>query len=449
MDKKLHGTELLEYVIEASRRLAATRELKPLLSSILGEALKLMGAERGFIIFSKFGDEPDFKLRLDHTGKEWGEGKDEMSRSILNEVIHTSRSILLRDAMTNPRFSQITSVMNLQLRSIICVPFITRNHTIGAIYVENRSVRDRFQEEDLMTLKLFAKQAAVALENAALNRELKMATERERLKLQQEHLRLQNGILEKRAQDLAELNANKDKFFSIISHDLNSPFNILLTGAEILHENIDKLTKEEIRQMVYSIYSSAEKTFRLLQNLSTWARFQMDRMEYLPERLNLLTLVKECLVLLAESAAKKDIDLKFAIDPTLFVYADRHMLSFVIRNLVSNAIKFTDMGDQVTISACRKSAAGAQTTPQTAELIKVIVEDTGIGISDTNLEKLFRLDVHYTTEGTRKEKGTGLGLIICKEMVQRNKGSISVESEAGKGTKAHFTISAVDDIESE
>ncbi len=234
---------------------------------------------------------------------------------------------------------------------------------------------------------------------------------------------------------LSELNADKDKLFSIISHDLRSPFNALLGNAQLLVEKMDKLSQQDIQAMTQSIYTGAKVAYNLLDNLLTWARLQREGgIKCYPEPIELRELVEETLAVLGPTAAQKEIELSNTILLDSWVQADRPMLETVIRNLTGNALKFTPRGGRVTLAGHRNGLDSQ------AGFMKVLVQDTGIGMNQADIAKLFRIDTHHSTTGTEKEAGSGLGLIICKEMVERHGGEIWVESELGKGTTVEFTI---------
>jgi signal transduction histidine kinase len=229
---------------------------------------------------------------------------------------------------------------------------------------------------------------------------------------------------------LSKLNADKDKFLSIISHDLRGPFNVVLGNAQLLIKKLDSLSKPDIQSVTYSIYSGARAAYNLLENLLAWSQMQRtDGLELHPETIELRGLAHKTLEVLEQTAAQKGIEVRNLIAPGLWAQADRRMLETVIRNLTSNALKFTPRGGQVTLAARPNGV-----------VVTVSVKDTGVGISPADIAKLFRLDAQHTTPGTEKERGSGLGLIICKEMVEQNGGQISVDSELGAGTTAEFTV---------
>jgi PAS domain S-box-containing protein len=238
-----------------------------------------------------------------------------------------------------------------------------------------------------------------------------------------------NVKLTESEEKLQDLNANKDKFFSIISHDLKSPFTCLMGFSDFLLNDIDEMEKTEIKEFVQSINSSAKGVFKLLQNLLEWSRIQTNNIEFLPGLFNLSELIKGLKDIYLANFIQKNITLVTNIDDDIKAFADKNMIETVLRNLISNAIKFTPNGMKIYITAKRDE-----------ELIYVSVRDEGVGISEANMKKLFRIDEHLTTDGTNAEKGTGLGLILCKDFISKNGGEIQVKSEINKGSEFYFNL---------
>ena len=229
--------------------------------------------------------------------------------------------------------------------------------------------------------------------------------------------------------NLKDLNATKDKFFSIISHDLKSPFNAILGFSSMLLAKHNSFNRSEREEAIKYMNTSAESAFKLLENLLTWSKSQSGKMEYSPKRLNLSHSVSETIGNLQGQADEKGITIINNVLDNINLFADENMLSMVLRNLISNALKFTYKGGVVSIKAQRR-----------IEDILVSVSDTGVGIPEETLSKLFNLSENISTKGTNDEKGTGLGLILCKEFVEQHSGNIWAESEIGKGTTFYFTI---------
>ncbi|MFA3783980.1 tetratricopeptide repeat protein [Melioribacteraceae bacterium 4301-Me] len=225
-----------------------------------------------------------------------------------------------------------------------------------------------------------------------------------------------------------ELNAVKDKFFKIIAHDLKAPFNTILGSVDILKNNYHELTDEERFSLLNNIASTADKSYQLLDNLLVWSQSQTGKIKFNPSKINLSHLFKETASLFEHAAKNKNLELVIDCPENLEVYADEQMLHTVMRNLISNGIKFTEKG-QITIKAYKEDGS-----------LKVIVNDTGIGMDEAFYKNLFKVDHYVSTYGTHGEKGTGLGLILCKEFIEKHNGKIWVESKLGEGSKFIFTI---------
>ena len=228
---------------------------------------------------------------------------------------------------------------------------------------------------------------------------------------------------------LRELNATKDKFFSIIAHDLLNPFNSIVGLSDYLAEQVHVKNYDEIEQYAYIIQKSSYRAMDLLLNLLEWSRSQTGRMEFNPENVEFTVLINQVTELLIDSDNQKSITIVKELPDSVTVVADKNMMGAILRNLISNAIKFTSPGGHIVISVL-----------QNQDGLMVAVADTGVGIEEDNLEKLFRIDGNYSTLGTQKEQGTGLGLILCKEFIEKHGGKIWAESEVGEGSKFIFTI---------
>jgi PAS domain S-box-containing protein len=241
--------------------------------------------------------------------------------------------------------------------------------------------------------------------------------------------KLAEESIRKYAEELRELNIEKGRFFSILSHDLRSPFNGLLGYTDLLLAEIDTLTKEEIVNFTSGIKEISKNIFDHLNILLEWSRVSRGKFDFEPKKIDLAEGASKAIELLSGNASKKGIDLISKVPKNIYVNADEYMLNSIIQNLISNAIKFTNVGGYAVISA-----------KEAGDFVEISIRDSGIGISEEDIEKFFRLDKHYTVAGTANEKGTGLGLIICKEMVEKHGGKIWVESKKGFGSKFIFTL---------
>jgi PAS domain S-box-containing protein len=229
--------------------------------------------------------------------------------------------------------------------------------------------------------------------------------------------------------ELKKLNNTKDRFFAIIAHDLRSPFQSFLSTSELLSTEIETLSQEDILLFSRGLHDNLTKFYRLLENLLNWSMMQKDMLEYKSTSINLYDAVNKIIEISNQCALKKNISLSNNVVKGTFVIADVDMLRSVIQNLILNAIKFTQMEGQVIVSSVEKDG-----------FVEVSVQDTGIGIDPEKSSKLFNFETIFTTNGTAGEKGTGLGLPLCKEFIERNDGTIRVESELGKGSTFTFTL---------
>lgn len=249
------------------------------------------------------------------------------------------------------------------------------------------------------------------------------------LKEQNEEIKSANRQLHLSEKNLKQMNATKDKFFSIISHDLKNPFTSLMSISDMLDVNYEATDEEDKRYAVKRINNSVRHIYSLLENLLTWSSSQRGKICFDSEDFDLSALIAENVNLYRMGAERKGISIINQIKDKVIAHGDRNTINTVIRNLAGNAVKFTSAGGTITFAISGKE-----------DYWKVSVKDTGVGISTENLKHLFRIDKKLKTEGTEGEKGTGLGLVICKEFVEKNKGTIGVKSEEGKGTEFWFTV---------
>jgi signal transduction histidine kinase len=281
----------------------------------------------------------------------------------------------------------------------------SKNQPIGLIAVIGRQpIANPYFAETL--LKLAAVRAAGELERINAERALIQSEEK-----------------------LHKLNADKNLFISILGHDLKNAFNNILGFSEILLDEIDSLNKEEIKDISKNINKSAQITNKLLEDILMWARTQQGRIPFSPQNLSFTDICKNAVEAFKPSAYTKNISIDYSSANHINVFADADMLKTTLRNLVSNAIKFTNNGGAININA-----------EQTNSNVTISVSDNGIGIKHDELKKLFDISEVLTTKGTAGEAGTGLGLLLCKEFVENHGGRIWAESEVGKGSIFRFTI---------
>ena len=243
-------------------------------------------------------------------------------------------------------------------------------------------------------------------------------------KLAEEEIKLKNELLQ-------IINSEKDKFFSILAHDLRGPLSAFVSATQIIAEEIQTMGIEEIKEITLSMKTSATNIYSLLENLLEWSRLRRGVMDFIPEKINLKKKIEECVAVLSESARKKGIEILISIPEVIDVLADSLMFDTVIRNLISNAIKFTPVGGKVTLTAGYIED----------HTIEIKISDSGIGMTPELKDKLFLLNEKTSRKGTEGEPSTGLGLLLCKEFIEKHNGKIRVESEVGKGSTFSFTIS--------
>ena len=248
------------------------------------------------------------------------------------------------------------------------------------------------------------------------------------------HLYQKNALLHELSLSEAKLKetvAAKDKFFSIVAHDLKGPFSGFLNLTDLMAKSAEDLSAKEIIKMATMINQSANSVYKLIEDLLQWARTQNDTLPFNREELDIYEIAFNAVFSLNQSANNKDIKLRLKLQINTILSCDRNMITTVFRNLISNAIKFTPEGGIIEI--------GGELMAETNEC-KCYVADNGVGMDEQLLEKLFRIDQHVTTKGTNKETGTGLGLILCKEFIEKHGGRIWAESEVNKGSTFYFTL---------
>jgi signal transduction histidine kinase len=297
---------------------------------------------------------------------------------------------------------------------------------------ENEKLKDKLNKE--LEVKVIERTQELRKSNEELkemNLQLQtvlgtVAKQKEEIEVQKEFLSHQTQQLQVKNEKLSELNHEKARLFSIIAHDLKAPLNAL-RGLLFVFEN-DLATEEELKNFIPEVSKDIGYTANLFSNLLSWAKSQMEGTEVRPEKIDLQAITGETIDLLKIQADKKQISLYNEIEDPVEAYADKEMITLVIRNLVSNAIKFTLNGGKVVVK-CQIKQTMAQ----------IIIQDNGIGMNRESLQRLFGTE-HYTLRGTDNEKGTGLGLVLSKDFVERNNGTIWVESQEGDGTTFYFTV---------
>jgi PAS domain S-box-containing protein len=303
-----------------------------------------------------------------------------------------------------------TEVVGTQSAIWLGIPLKIRNHTMGALVVQDYENEKTYTEKEKQILEVVSYPISRAIERKIVEQERK-------------------ELIWK----LSKLNASKDKLFSLISHDLRSPFNSLLGFSEILTSEYESLTNDEIKEYLNVIYEASKNLYGMTNNLLQYSRFQMGRFDFQPIEIKLSKLIKKNLNLLKGNAIRKEISLSAEYNADVTILADEDMLTSTLQNIISNSIKFTQRGGEVKIRT--------EIIPffHEATHVKVTVEDSGVGISRSDLEKIFAEEI-TTNPGTEREYGTGLGLLIVREFVEKNGGKIDIKSKVNQGTSFSFTL---------
>ena len=335
-----------------------------------------------------------------------------LGRGLTEYVLRNGKSILVNSQKDEELVQKGEVEMVGSPTSIwLGIPLKIQNATIGVLVVQdyNNPSTYSLKEQEILEVISFAISRAI-----------------ERKRVEQE----KSSLIE----ELREMNASKDKLIALISHDLRSPFNSLLGFSEILNSEYETLTHDEIQEYLKVIYESSKNLFNMTNNLLQFSRIQMGRVEYNPSKLNLAKMIRNALNMLKGNAIKKQINLMLDVENDIIVNADEDMLNSIMQNLVSNAIKFTPKGGDVKISAKKISSANQQNE------IEIAVQDSGIGISKSDIEMIFNNSIH-STPGTDKEYGTGLGLLLVKEFVEKNGGKLIITSKLNAGSNFNFRLS--------
>lgn len=293
----------------------------------------------------------------------------------------------------------------------------------GLILILMLLVYSRFRMTNRANKMLEAQKAEISRNNTQL-KELNSRLVEQKKKVEELNHKLQDS-----EKHLIETNKTKDKFFSIISHDLRNPFASIVSFSRILKRDIQDLDKDELQELALELDKSVVKISNLLENLLQWSRSQTGKISYNPEFFELKDIIRDNINLFSANAREKGVEINDRVNEQLVVWGDVNMTNTIIRNLLSNAIKYTESGGSVELRSDEQNG-----------MVEISVADNGTGISGEDQKKLFRVDAVYTTYGTRDEKGSGLGLLLCKEFVEKQGGSIRLSSREGEGSVFTFSI---------
>lgn len=403
---QMHGEKIRNAIFKISESVNSTENMDTLyqkLHDIISELmpannfyLALYDEESELLSFPYFVDEYD----PPQPPKKLGKG--------LTEYVLRSGQDILVDAKKDEelRASGEVELIGEPQAIWLGIALKLEGKTMGVMVLQDYENPKAYGEEEKQILIFVSEQIAIAIDRKRKIENLKKLTEEYR-----------------------QLNATKDKFFSIIAHDLKNPFNTLLGFSDMLSEDYYEMSDEERLEYVSFIKRTSEGTLSLLQNLLQWSRSQTGRISYNPENINIPTLIQNVIDLIGQNAELKNITVKNGLTQPMLAFTDKDMINTVVRNLFTNAIKFTPKGGEISITAYQSNSH-----------MEVRIKDTGVGMDERTMDSLFQIDKSCSSPGTEGEKGTGLGLILCKEFIERNGGKIWVESEIGKGSTFIFTL---------
>jgi PAS domain S-box-containing protein len=407
-DEKIR--QIISDILEASN---SEKNLRELFKFIHACIKKLMKADNFYIAYHKKDSNiltfPYFVDELDTDAKE-----KKMGKGLTEYILRTGKSALV-DAEKDEELRQKGEIELVGPQSPIWlgVPLKIEDKTIGVMVVQDYNNPECYGKREKRILDVISYPISRAIERKMVEEER-----------------------EEMIKKLKESNLTKDQLFSLISHDLRSPFNSLLGFAEILTTEFESLTQRDIKEYINVINDSAKTLFGMTNNLLHYSRLQLNKFDFEPKQINLYDTVKNLTESLKLRIMKKDLLVKIEINDEYVVYADEEMLNILLENLIMNSIKYSNIGNIVKVLAEKKYDSEQKLTH-----IKITIADEGVGISEENLLKI-KSGIMYSTLGTAKESGLGLGLLITEKFVAIHKGNLEIVSSEGEGTTIILTLPA-------
>lgn len=424
MSTTLNHTELLTHVLTIGRQMVEIRSLLPLLRYVLDEVLTLIDGERGYIFLKNEDGGLSCHLGRDSGGHDLIDDRQTFSTTILNEVIEDQKTVRVWNAMQDDRFKTSSSVQKLRLLSVICTPLITQNKTIGAIYVENRSVSGRFRPDDVPPIEILANQAAISIENAQLNDQLQQVNHH-----------------------LEELNELKNNFIMLISHELRTPLTSVTIYADLLRTSLLQYHKQQAYEISGRLEESVQTLDKLIQEIIYVFRIMSGKLDLQKEKTLLAPLLDPILTRFAKTIAERSLTIHLdGIDDLPYIHVDEEHFPLVLQNVLSNAIKYTPNGKNIWIKG------HVHDSPANTPHLLITIRDEGIGIPASEQARVFDLFHglgsllnHSTSKANFQGGGLGLGLPIAKGVVEAHQGSIWLSSPGHDtnqllGTTCHIAI---------
>jgi len=425
-------------IAKSSQAISGEIHLETLLKKLMQITVENAGAQRGVLLL-KLQQNMQVQAAYNIVNNQMKVLQSEhlhdytdIPQTVINFVVNTQKTVVLGDACLQGDFTDDPYITAQKPKSILAEPIVKLGKLNGILYLENNLNHNVFSIKRQQVIRILSSQIAISIENSRIFEDLeeKIKERTQDLEAINNELSEKNSQITQQKHELERINASKDKMFSIIAHDLKSPFSSILSLTQMFASNMMDLDKDEMVNLSSEIYKTATKVHALLENLLNWAMAQTGKMRLNPERFMLSEITSEVVNLLSNNAATKSIQLLCDFDQSIVLYADRHMVYTILRNLVGNAIKFSFSKSSVRIKAVQENG---ETT--------LSVHDTGMGIDPDRLKNLFQLTDLPSNAGTNNETGTGLGLLLCKDFVDMHKGKIWVESLPGKGSTFYFSVS--------
>ena len=399
--KKEKNQKIQQALYKISESVHTIEDINELYKEIHSIIKELMKADNFYIaLYNEATETITFPYFVDEFDSQPKERK--LGRGLTEYILRCGNNLLI-DAEEDIRLRNVgeTDLMGQPSEIWLGVALKINDKPIGVIVVQDYSDKTTYGEEEKQLLTYVSEQIASAITKKRNDEELK-----------------------KYSEELQELNASKDKFFSIIAHDLRSPFNGLLGLVSILKTEYDYLTVGEQKSYIDEVYNSISGMYELAEKLLDWSRLQIGRQRFRIASIKLFNFINDIVSTLSNNAKLKNINLINDLNPDDKVYADDPMLRTLFHNLISNSIKFTNSGGSITIKSKQEDG----------DKLLVSVIDTGIGISEENISRLFKIEDSFSTPGTNKENGTGLGLLLCKDIAEKHGSELIVQSIPGKGS---------------
>ncbi|MDP3441658.1 MAG: GAF domain-containing sensor histidine kinase [Ignavibacteria bacterium] len=379
-------------LLSATETILKSEEFTITAKKVFDSCAKVIGAKSGYVaLLSDDGHENEL-LFLEDGGMPCNVNPElPMPIRGLRETAYRTGKVVYDNDFMNSEWVKFMPKGHMRLRNVLFSPLNIDSKTVG---IMGFACKDGdFTENDAKLAAAFGNYAAIALQNSKI------------------------------LDELISSNKTKDKFFSIIAHDLRAPFNSLIGFSNLLMELVSGTIDKDVQKYSSIINEGLNKTYTYLNNLLEWSRLQTNKIEFRPTNFNVFDLTIEVKELLSLQAQNKEININISIPKQMQLYADINMIKVILINLISNAIKYSNLGNNITVSGKRINKRD-----------KIFVEDNGVGMSQDSCHKLFKVEESFSTPGTNNEKGTGLGLVLCNEFIKKHNGQIEVKSEIGKGS---------------